>query len=332
MPERTVPRFWTRACFGLDFALDRSSTNGGLLDPGSSTSVRVAASTRATRQFEGWQWTPIFFSSESGPQGTPTVIIDNLPGFPWVRMRYDDGATFVINRDGSAIYASWASDATLEDAETYLVGPVIGLLLYLRGLTCLHASAIAHQGKALIFVGPAEAGKSTLAAAFARSNLGVLSDDILVLDRASDHFVARPGIPRIGLWPASVENLWGDQDALPRQVATWDKRYLDLDHLNLFQQTPLPVGAVYILGDRMPGERPRIEPLQGTGALLALIANKYVTRISEREQDRRDFVLLSELGASVPVRRITRSDALSDLDETCGAILADYAALALAPA
>jgi hypothetical protein len=89
------------------------------------------------------------------------------------------------------------------------------------------------------------------------------------------------------------------------------------------------VGAVYVLADRKPGASHRIEPLVGTNGILALIANKYVTRISERNQDRRDFILLSALAASVPMRRITRDDALTELNSTCEAILSDYASLAL---
>ena len=329
MCEPMVTRFWTRSCFGLEFALAGASPAEGLRGSGSAASVQVALSTAATRGFEERNWRLIFRSPELGPAGAPSVIIEDLPGHPWIRVRYDDGTTFVLDRDGSAVRASWAVDATLEDAETYLVGPVFGLLLYLRGLTCLHASAIARHGEALIFVGAAEAGKSTLAAAFAKKDHPVLSDDILVLERADSVFLARPGIPRIGLWPESVEHLWGDRDALPRQVATWDKRYLDLDRVNLFQATPLPVGAVYILGERAPGVTPRIECLRGTEAALALIANKYVTRVAERELDKRDFELLSALAASVPIRRITRSNALFELDATRDAILVDHDSLIL---
>ena len=84
--------------------------------------------------------------------------------------------------------------------------------------------------------------------------------------------------------------------------------------------------------DREPKAAPHIGENVGTKAVLPLIANKYVTRYSKREQDRRDFVLLSELAASVPVRRITRSDALTDLNATCEAILTDFASIALTPA
>ena len=247
-------------------------------------------------------------------------------------MRYSDGTEFVLDRAGSEVHSFWTPPSTPEDVVTYLLGPVLGLLLYLRGVTCLHASAIACEGAALVFVGPAEAGKSTLAAAYARRDYRVLTDDILVLVRNEHSILAVPGVPRIGLWPQSVEQLWGREDALPRQVETWEKRYFDLDGHGLFQDSPLPVGAVYLLAQREPNVEPCIGPLTGTSALLALIANKYVTRISERAQDRRDFVRFSELAGSVPVRRITRSDALSDLNATCQAILADYDTLALASA
>jgi hypothetical protein len=202
----------------------------------------------------------------------------------------------------------------------------------MRGLTCLHASAVAHRGRALVFVGAAEAGKSTLVAAFARRGHRVLTDDILVLERDSEKIVARPGLPRVGLWPASVEQLWGDVDALPLQVPNWDKRYLDLTQKALFQDVALPVGAVYVLVERRREAAFAVEALRGTEAAVALIANKYVTRISEREQDRRDFVLLSEIVESVPIRRISRNDALTELNATCDAILADYASLERTPA
>ena len=248
----------------------------------------------------------------------------------WLRVRYADGPTFDLRRDGSEVCAL-TMGSSLEDIASCVLGPISGFLLYLRGTTCLHAGAIAYQHRALAFVGAAEAGKSTLAGAFARSGHRVLTDDILALERRDGEVLAQPAIPRIGLWPDSVERLWGNAEALPRQTATWAKRRFDLLSEDLYQRTALPIGAVYVLANREPDTVPRFIGLNGTDAVLALIANKYVTRYLEREQNKRDFILLSELATSVPIRRITRSDALTDLNATCDAILADYNSLALAP-
>ena len=309
--------------FGLKFQFDDPLTGLSVAPAGSAIDVRVFLSDRATRDFDFLDWQTTYLSVESDPGGTPILSIQSDSSANWLRMRYFDGTDFVLDRDGSQIHSSWIPPWTAEDAATYLLGPVLGLLLYLRSLTCIHASAVEFHGKALVFVGEAESGKSTLAAAFAGRGLRVLTDDILAIVGGAGTIVAMPGVPRIGLWTESVEHLCGTADALPRQTPTWEKRYLDLEGCGLYQNEPLPVGAVYILSDRKPNTALRITPVAGVDAVLALVANKYVTRVSEREQDMRDFLLLSELASSIPVRRLKRSDMLSDLAATCEAILTD---------
>lgn len=310
--------------FDLKYHVGGSPGSNPAASDRSHSDVRIVFSASAARTFDSDQWQIRHRDQD--------LAVEDIAAGDWIRISYQDGATFLLRKDGSEIRTSWISPLTPQDVESYLFGPISGLLLYLRGVTCLHASAIACSGKALAFLGAAEAGKSTLAATYARKGYRVLTDDILALDRNATGIAARPGVPRIGLWPQAVKHLWGDEDALPRQVPTWDKRQFDLTSWGLFQDSALPVGAIYLLADREPNAAHRIELLTGTDAVLVLIANKYVTRYSEREQEKCDFVLLSELAASVPIRRLTRSDALSDLDATCEAILADYGALALTAA
>jgi len=313
--------------FGECFSINRPLVGFGPVCASRSASVRVSMTSTATQSFENYAYLPLYLSSEAGLADSSAMAIEQLDGGEFIRVRYGDGTTFVLNRGGSELIASWTPPSTPEDVETYLFGQIAGLLLYRRGSTCLHASAIAYCGRALIFLGMAEAGKSTLAAAFARAGHRVLTDDLLVIDKARYGFTTRPGIPRIGLWPESTTYLWGDADALPRQVSTWDKRYLDLVKANLYQEVPLTVGAVYVLAERAPIGSARIAPVTGANSLRALVANKYVTRVSNREQDKRDFLLLSELADSVPVRCVTRSDSMSDLENTCEAIVGDFASL-----
>src|SRR5215469_301127 len=62
---------------------------------------------------------------------------------------------------GAEVRARWAAASTFEDAVTYLLGPVLGFVLRLRGRTCLHASAVAVGGQAIALAGSSGAGKST---------------------------------------------------------------------------------------------------------------------------------------------------------------------------
>jgi len=318
------PALNRRSFFGLEFQLDEALAERvpDIVNGPRQGFVNVRTISAVAPQDAAWQ--PRYRDREF-------ALEDHRQG-EWLRVRYAEGPTFDLKRDGSEVRAWWAPGSTLDDVAACVLGPIAGILLYLRGTSCLHASAIAYRGRALVFVGAAEAGKSTLAAAFARIGHQVLTDDILAIDGRDGDVFAQPAVPRIGLWPDSVQHLWGDVNALPRQSEGWDKRGFDLTNGILFHRTALPIGAVFVLADRKPDAAIRIESLKGTNAVLALIANKYVTRYSEREQNKGDFVLLAKLAASVPMRRITRSNALTDLRVTCEAILADYDALALAPA
>jgi hypothetical protein len=95
-------------------------------------------------------------------------------------------------------------------------------VLRLRGVICLHASAVNINDRSVIFVGSEGAGKSTMAAAFARQGFFVLSDDIVALSEYGREFRALPACPRVNLWPDSVEILYGSREALPRITAGWE--------------------------------------------------------------------------------------------------------------
>src|ERR1700687_479146 len=188
-------------------------------------------------------------SNELAPSGEPAVRLWEISSASLLyKLLYGDGTKFVIDRAGSRVWATWGSESTFEDTLTYLLGPVLGFVLRLRGVTCLHASAIAIDGVAIALMGPGGAGKSTAAAQFASMGYPVLSDDITTLEAAGTLFLVQPSPARLRLWPASVAHLYGSPDALPRLTPSWEKRYLDLrtGHQR-FQSTPLPLAAIYVL-------------------------------------------------------------------------------------
>lgn len=236
---------------------------------------------------------------------------------------YDDGTWFHLDRVTWRIVTGWPSEYTSADMATYLLGPVMGFVLRLKGIVCLHASSAAIGGHAIAFLGSAGAGKSTLAAALALGGVPVLGDDILAIDEDDDAFMVRPGYPRLRLWPESVAGLLGDPDRLPRISPSWDKRHLNLaTEGRRFQDQPLPLGAAYILGDRDEGgDRPLFERLAPSEALIALTGNGYVSYLLDRAQLAREFDFLSRLVARVPVWRLRAPADLGALPEFCQRII-----------
>lgn len=248
-------------------------------------------------------------SSYYTEMGEPLWKVDKLLRGSYLRLRYDDGTEFILDRKGTEVWGTWPEELTLEDTATYLLGPVMGLVLRLRGVTCLHASAIAVGDRAIAIVGRSGAGKSTTAAAFAELGYPILSDDIVALVDQDNQILAQPAYPRLRLWPSSAEILYNNPDALPRIVPTnptWDKTYLDLNQDKYkFQDTPLPLAGIYILGDRTGSSPiPALTQLPKRKALMDLIANTYANLLLDKTMREQEFHFLSHTVNQVPVYQL----------------------------
>ena len=257
--------------------------------------------------------------------GNPAFVFSRLDDGNFYRFTYADQTEFVVDRAGREIWTTWLEPLTLEDTTTYLLGPVMGFVLLLRGLVCLHASAIVVDGAAVAFVGPAGSGKSTTAAAFAARGFNVLAEDVVTLDDRGDTFLVRPAYPCIRLWPASAATLYGSRSALPPLTPNWDKCYLDLSQdAGRFESQPRRLAAIYLLDERSDDPRaPFVEPLDRAEGMISLVANTYATKLLDRHMRAREFDLLSRVLAHVPLRRVTPHADAARLAELCDCLLSD---------
>ncbi|NEO83254.1 MAG: hypothetical protein F6J87_03180 [Spirulina sp. SIO3F2] len=218
--------------------------------------------------------------------------------------RYQDDCQFWLQRQPARIWATWPTHTTLEDALTYLLGPVFAFMVRLLGQVCLHASAVCLPQGTVAFLGPAGAGKSTTAAILAQQGYPVLTDDVVVLQEQAGQFNVMPGYPRLRLWPMSTELLYGDPQALPRWVPehpTWNKQYLDLRQSSLsFAAAPEPLSRIYCLGTRSPNSQSYCSPLSAQAAWRSIIANTSVNYLLDRQLRRQEFEILGRLVNCIP--------------------------------
>lgn len=265
---------------------------------------------------------PFFTSSMTTADGAPALRIWQLSGGDLLLIRYVDGVDFWVDKQGQNVWASWGGNSTFEDAASYFVGPILGLLLRMRGITCLHASALNIGGRAMLFAGEEGAGKSTIAAALAWRGHPVISDDISALEERGTEIVVIPSFPCLSLWADSVAMVYGGQKELPEYSRNFEKRRLELQKEQLrFQDAPLKLGAVFLLGERADGtDATVVEGVDVRESLMALVVHSYANSLISPEMRAREFSLLGRIVGSITIKRIRAGGGAQGLEALCEAV------------
>lgn len=256
----------------------------------------------------------------------PHLIIDTLADGKYFYFQYEYGVDFVVDQNSTIVWCKWKPSLVLEDAVLYLLGPVVGFMLRLRGITCLHASGVVVDGKAFALTGLSGAGKSTLAASFAAAGYPVLTDDILPLLTTNNVVHTRSGYSRLRLFPNSFENLQELPDSLPLMTPSWDKCYLDLSSGSFeLCSTPTPLEVVYIIDWSVESaDRPTISTLSPASAIPILSANTYRSELLDPDMRTKEFTFLGHLVSKVKVKKLHPANDILSVPRMREVLLEDF--------
>lgn len=232
----------------------------------------------------------------------------------------------VISPDQSTVWMIHDPAEPESNLDSYLVGTVLGCVLRLRGVLCLHASAVNIDGQAVIFLGRKKSGKSTTAAAFAKLGYKVLSDDISALSVKNDRFYIQPGYPKVRLRPRSLAVIHpGTKIDYVSVYSHRDSRYSDIG--DSFWDTPLPLGAIYVMGETVEVDGiPSIEEIAGE-RMIHLHANTFGSFVINPEGRKKEFALLSHLALAVPVRLLRFGRNVELVNLQCEAVIRDFSTI-----
>lgn len=240
--------------------------------------------------------------AETADDGTPQQLVATSDG---AILTIAGIARFHI-RDGREIVVDPHPSASERDVRLFLLGSAMGALLHQRGSLPLHANGVDIGGKATAFLGHSGAGKSTLAAAFHDAGYGLLSDDVCVVERNGDGFVAQPGIPRLRLWRDAIERSGRDTVDHERAFDAIDKYTVQTAAAR--RSDALPLGAIFLLTRHEDaGQDFAIRRLAGAEAIRALMENTYRGSFIEQVGDpRRHFETCIQLSRAVPIFELRR--------------------------
>jgi hypothetical protein len=269
---------------------------------------------------------PILFQSDELDDGVASLSVRRMRQQGGVVFSYADGSVFAIDARGTRVWATWPSHMTVDDAATYLLGPVMSSVLRARGVFSLHAGAVELAGGAVAVAGAPQAGKSTVLAALALRGATVLTDDVAPLMEHCGALHVHPSYPRIRLWEDSVELLFGSREALPRLTPTWEKRYLDVRERALFGRRSRALRCIFVLGERTRAAgAPRLRRLSRRDAFTAVLAHLHTVWMVPGAPQDSVFRIASRIAREIPVALVEPHTDPGRLPELCDLIVAESA-------
>lgn len=189
-----------------------------------------------------------------------------------------------------------------------ILGPAMGILLHQRGRLVLHASAININRGAVAFMGHNGAGKSTTTFSFMNSGYPLVADDILSLEFIEGVPYVFPGLPRIKLWPASLEIMNNELESFPIHSES-RKRSCRVD--NFFDHV-LPLKHIYIIENN---KKTFLETISKQEALIELLRNSYCANIFQNSDQTTNLGDYAKLVNTVSIKKLNMEKNLDKVPE-----------------
>ena len=247
----------------------------------------------------------VLFSRTVGWVGGEQREVESWFAPPGTLLKVAGGSSFYIAPGGRAIVRVEGTKETLPGGSELparlraldreiLVGPALVLALALRGVWCLHASAVTWGGHSIAFLGESGQGKSTLAACLAdagRPDWRLVADDILPVT-SSTGVDAWPHFPQLKL---SMQAQPGPD--LPEH---------------------LPLDRICVLVNAGKDKNPDLQSLAPGQAVQMLVRHTAGTRLFDPALLGNHLAFCGRVARQIPFHRLVyphRKDALAQVQE-----------------
>lgn len=217
---------------------------------------------------------------------------------------WQDVGVFLV-QGGKKIIIIPVADISENLIRLFLVGSIMAILLYQRGLLVLHASVVNINSSAVAFLGVSGEGKSSTAAALHAYGHGLIADDVAAITLGKEQVTITPGFPQIKV-SLEVANCLG-YDSSSLHLLHPNLKKLGLRHTQDFYQKPLPIKRIYVLTDHAEFG---IEPLKLQEALIELSRHSRLTTLF-RFETATHFLQCVTLAKECTIYRLKRPRDLS---------------------
>ena len=208
------------------------------------------------------------------------------------------------------------------DLDSFFVGAILGAVLRLKGVLCLHSSVINIEGKAVLVMGKKRSGKSTTAAYFAKIGYEVIADDLAAISIKNEVFYVESGYTKIRLRPKSYDFFYLDCQIKTHLVYTdRDSRYVDIE--NKSKNEPLQIAAIFHLRQIEKSE-PKIKEYKQIEKIIHLNGNTFGNYVIQPNLRKNEFRLLNLIAQDIPVYELETTNNLFFLPKQCEKIISCF--------
>jgi len=241
-----------------------------------------------------------------------------------VYRRWSNLFEFLVTADARHIYAQTLTDVDNEAMLAYLLVDALSFSMVRLGWEPLHATAVATDHGVVGFLGNSGDGKSTLAALLLQQRCKLVTDDMLVLVRDRETWLAQPGPPRLKLYRDMADHILGVAPGRIAMNPDTTKLIVPLDTDDCTAE-PHPLRALYVL--RSVGEDRssalRIEQLSPAAAFPRVLAHTAGHYPSEIARLQRQFEFTTTLVREIPVKTLSYPREKAEMARLRDAVLAD---------
>jgi hypothetical protein len=245
--------------------------------------------------------TPANFDAYGCPH---PLYVDLQPGHC---IMFDRRFALFILKEGREVLIQPSETQDLGQIRLYILGTVLSVLLYQRGILSLHGSAMAIGDQVVGVIAPSGSGKSSTAAALYKKGYRLLSDDAIPIFYQNGQYVVYPGYPRLKISNEVAECLdYGETHIIEKHPECGE---VSFDARHQFIGGALPLKQIYVLE---VGDSLGITPCAQIDAVFGMMKNSLPTMWLQQHNPEQ-FKQCTEFAKSLPFYRMTRSQNLEDL-------------------
>lgn len=236
-------------------------------------------------------------------------------------LRFPDEADFAIDPVASRVIG-WPVPGVAPDHFLSLFNnAVLPLIGDHNGGLFLHGSAVAIDGRAIVFLGASGDGKTTLAGAFARAGHPFLTEDVIELVPEGEGYLVQPKPSGLRLFADSAAYLLGT----PVDAEDCGDKFGVADALKLpFRDEPAPLAAIFVLGPDHAAPL-ALAPLAASAVVPRLLPQSFVLDVEDRQRLRAHFGRIVELASRTRCYTLDYPRDYDELPRVIAAVLAEAA-------